>query len=109
MKTDRKSAPKVKLNLTPTPGYVLVEPVDVQKQTDSGIYLPDSHDEKPQEGIVLAVGDTWVTEHGAKIAAPCQAGQKVIYKKWGGNDVKIANKEYQFLKFEDILAVVLSD
>ena len=106
MKTDKKSAPKIKLNLTPTAGYVLVEPVDVQKQTDSGIYLPDSHDEKPQEGIVLAIGGTWVTEHGAKIDAPCHVGQKVIYKKWGGNDVKINNIEYQFLKFEDILAVM---
>src|SRR3989344_7418169 len=106
MKTDKKAAPKSKLNLTPTPGYVWVKPLDVQKQTDSGIYLPDSHDEKPQEGIVLAVGSTWVTEHGAKVDAPVSVGQKVIYKKWGGNYVKIDATEYQFLKFEDILAIV---
>lgn len=104
MKTDKKPAPKS--NLTPTPGYVLVEPVDAQKQTVSGIYLPDSHDEKPQEGKVLAVGGTWITDQGAKIDPPCKTGQRVIYKKWGGNDVKIGNIEYQFLKFEDILAVV---
>ena len=107
MKTDKKSAPKSNLNLTPTPGYVWVQPVDAQKKTDSGIYLPDSHDEKPQEGKVLAVGSTWVTEHGAKIDAPCKIGDKVIYKKWGGNDVKVNAIEYQFLKFEDILAVVV--
>ncbi len=106
MKTDKKSASVKKLNLTPTPGYVLVEPASAQKKTDSGIYLPDTHDEKPQEGTVLAVGDNWVTEHGAKIDAPCKIGDKVIYKKWGGNDVKVNNVEYQFLKFEDILAVV---
>ncbi|MBI4035074.1 MAG: co-chaperone GroES [Candidatus Chisholmbacteria bacterium] len=106
MKTDKKSAPKTKLNLTPTPGYVLVEPVDVQKQTASGIYLPDTHDEKPQEGKVLAVGATWITDQGAKINPPCKVGQRVIYKKWGGNDVKVNNVEYQFLKFEDILAIV---
>ena len=96
-----------KANLQPTAGYILVEPVAIQKQTSSGIYLPDSHDEKPQEGKVLAVGSTWVTEHGAKIDAPCKVGDKVIYKKWGGNDVKVNAIEYQFLKFEDILAVVV--
>jgi len=93
-------------NLSPLPGYVLVQPKEVQKQTESGIYLPDSSDEKPQEGLVLAVGDTWTTEQGAQITPPVKKGDVVIYKKWGGNDVKIADVEYQFLKFEDILAVV---
>lgn len=92
--------------LVPMPGYVLVEPQDAQKQTDSGIYLPDSHDEKPQHGTVLSVGDVWHTEYDAKINSPVKKGDSVIYKKWGGNEVKIGDKEYQFLKFEDILAVV---
>lgn len=92
--------------LQPMPGYVLVEPASKQTQTTSGIYLPDSHDEKPQYGIVLSVGVDWMTEQGATIKAPCKAGDTVIYKKWGGNEVKIENTEYQFLKFEDILAVV---
>ena len=92
--------------LQPFPGYILVEPAEVEKQTASGIYLPDSHDEKPQQGNVLAVGDDWNTEHGATIKAPVKKGDTVVYKKWGGNDVKIGSKEYQFLKFEDILAVV---
>jgi chaperonin GroES len=93
-------------NLHPLPGYVFVEPQEAQKQTASGIYLPDSHGEKPQQGTVLAVGDDWTTEHGATIKAPVKAGDSVIYKKWGGNEVKIADIEYQFLKFEDILAIV---
>jgi chaperonin GroES len=93
-------------NLQPLPGYVLVEPREAQKQTESGIYLPDTADEKPQEGLVLAVGSTWTTEQGAQIKAPVKKGDVVIYKKWGGNDVKIKDKEYQFLKFEDILAIV---
>ena len=96
---------KVK-NVSPLQGYVLVEPAEVQKQTESGIYLPDSHDEKPQQGNVLSVGGDWVTEQGATIKAPVKKGDVVIYKKWGGNDVKIADVEYQFLKFEDILAIV---
>ncbi len=92
--------------LQPAPGYAIVEPEEAQQKTQAGIYLPDSHDEKPQQGKVLAVGSTWVTEQGAKISAPCKKGQTVIYKKWGGNEVKVENVEYQFLKFEDILAVV---
>jgi chaperonin GroES len=92
--------------LSPLAGYVLVEPSEAQKQTDSGIYLPDSHDEKPQTGTVLAIGGDWVTEQGATIKAPVKKGDTVIYKKWGGNEVKIGKVEYQFLKFEDILAIV---
>jgi len=92
--------------LTPMPGYVLVLPAESANQTESGIYLPDSHDEKPQQGEVLAVGDTWVTESGAEIKCPVKKNDQVVYKKWGGNDVKIEDVEYQFLKFEDILAVI---
>lgn len=104
-----KSAKIAKLSvdqLHPLPGYVLVVPSEAQKQTDSGIYLPDSHDEKPQHGTVLAVGSEWTTEHGATLKPPVKVGDTVVYKKWGGNDVKINDIEYQFLKFEDILAIV---
>jgi chaperonin GroES len=91
--------------LQPTAGYVLVEPATQQKQTASGIYLPDSHDEKPQHGTVLACGGS-IFDDGKEIVSPVKKGDQVIYKKWGGNDVKIADVEYQFLKFEDILAIV---
>lgn len=94
------------LRLQPAPGYVLVEPMEAKQKTASGIYLPDTHDEKPQEGKVLAVGSVWMSEQGAEIKPPCKKGQTVIYKKWGGNEVKLDDVEYQFLKFEDILAVV---
>jgi chaperonin GroES len=93
-------------NLAPLPGYVLVQPSEAQKQTDSGIYLPDTHEEKPQQGTVLAVGADWQTEYGATIKSPVKKDDLVIYKKWGGNEVKIDDVEYQFLKFEDILAIV---
>lgn len=92
-------------NIHPNPGYVLVEPSKSQKQTDSGIFLPDSHEEKPQHGKVLAVGAA-VMENGQKIDSPVKVGDLVVYKKWGGNDLKIDEVEYQFLKFDDLLAVV---
>ncbi len=91
--------------LQPLAGYVLVQPAQAQKKTASGIYLPDSHDEKPQHGKVLAVGEATFID-GQKIDAPVKKNDQVIYKKWGGNDVKIGDVEYQFLKFEDILAVI---
>lgn len=93
-------------NLHPLNGYVFVEPSETATQTESGIYLPDSHDEKPQQGRVIAVGGTLTTEYGAEIAAPVKKGDHVVYKKWGGNEVKIGDKEHQFLKFDDILAII---
>jgi chaperonin GroES len=102
----KKATKMTSSNLNPMPGYVLVEPAVSPSKTDSGIYLPDSHEEKPQQGTVLAVGSSWTSEYGAKIDSPVTKGQEVVYKKWGGNEVKIGDVEYQFLKFEDILAVI---
>jgi len=94
------------LNLKPAPGYLVIEQVNAQEKTSSGIYLPDSAAEKPQQGKVLAVGGPEITDSGSKKESPVSLGQTVIYKKWGGNEVKIKGKEYLFVKFEDILAVV---
>lgn len=92
-------------SLNPTPGYTLVEPASKEQKTTSGIYLPDSHDEKPQYGKILAVGAAYF-DQGKEIKPSFKKGDTVVYKKWGGNEVQIDNTEYQFLKFEDILAVV---
>ena len=96
---------KSKLNLKPTAGYLLIEPVEKDTKTASGIYLPDSAEEKPQKGKVLAVGADEITDSGAKKSSPAKVGDIVIYKKWGGNEVKIEGQEYLFAKFEDVLAV----
>ena len=94
--------------LKPTPGYILVEPEEPQRKTASGIYLPDTHDEKPQQAKVLAVGPDEITDSGVKRPAPCKVGDTIIYKKWGGNEVKlgVGEKEYLFIEFKDVLAVV---
>jgi len=94
-----------KLKLVPAPGYLLIEPLDAETKTTSGIYLPDTAGEKPQKGKVLAVGGDEITESGAKRSAPVKPGDIVFYKKWGGSEVKIDNTEYLFAKFEDVLAV----
>ncbi len=92
-------------SLTPTPGHVLIKPAEAEKQTTSGIYLPDSHQETPLYGSVIAVGAQYVSEAGTTINSPVKPGDIVIYKKWGGNEVKLNEVDYQFLKFDDILAV----
>lgn len=92
--------------IQPLPGYILVEPAEVESKTASGLYLPENSSDKPQHGTVLATGDS-IWESGVKeIKAPVKVGQTVIYKKWGGNDFKVGDTEYQFLKFEDVLAIV---
>jgi len=102
-KTDSSILTQIK----PAPGYAFIEPEDQPTQTASGIYLPDSaKGDKPQQGTVLAIGDEEVSDKGTKKASPAKKGDLVIYKKWGGNEVKFANKEYLFVKFEDILAVI---
>jgi len=99
------SAKMAKLNLKPTAGYLLIEPLEKEVKTASGIYLPDTAGEKPQKGKVLAVGGAEITEKGTKKNSPVKVNDVVIYKKWGGNEVKIGNTEYLFVKFEDILAI----
>lgn len=91
--------------LNPMPGYALVEPAEKQTQTAGGIYLPDNSSEKPQAGKVIAVG-SYIHKDGKEVSSPVKVGDSVVYKKWGGNDVKINGVEYQFLQFEDILAVI---
>lgn len=95
-----------KIKLEPTAGYLLIEPAEATKKTESGIYLPETSEEKPQKGTVLAVGDDELTDSGKLRKSPAKKGDVVIYKKWGGNEVKIDGKEYLFVKFEDILAIV---
>ena len=98
-----------KLNLKPTAGYLLIEPLEKEVKTSSGIYLPENAGEKPQKGKVVAVGPSTCadckSESCCMVDSPAKVGDVVLYKKWGGNEVKIDNKEYMFVKFEDILAI----
>lgn len=98
----------VKVNLKPAAGYLLIEPEEAIKKTSSGIVLPESHDEKPQKGKVLSVGSAepcGCNDAKCKKEAPCKVKDVVIYKKWGGNEYKVDDKELLFIKFEDVMAV----
>ncbi len=95
-----------KISLTPAAGYLLIEPAQKETKTLSGIYLPDNAGDKPQKGTVIAVGADDITDYGSKKSSPVKIGETVIYKKWGGNEVKYEGVDYMFIKFEDILATI---
>ena len=85
--------------------YVLIEPLEKETTLPSGIIIPDSVKEKPQEGKIKAVG-TGKVDDGKLVPMTVKVGDIVMYKKWGGTEVKIEGKEHLLVKEEDILAVV---
>ena len=88
-------------------GYVLVEPSEAESKTASGIYLPEGAQEKPAQGMVIACGDEMVMEIGKTIKCPVKVGEKVVYKKWGGDEIKVAGKELKLVKFDDLMAILV--
>lgn len=95
-----------KSNLQPLAGYLLVEPLKQEKVTPSGILLTESHEEKPQSGKVLAIGDEFVTDYGIKKTSPVKIGDVVVYKEWGGKEYKDGDTNLLILKFEDLMAII---
>lgn len=95
-----------KLNARPLMGYVLVEPSEAETTTVSGIILPESAQEKPAQGKVIACGDDMVMENGKIVKCPVKPGDKVVYKKWGGDEIKISGVEYKLVKFDDLMAIL---
>ena len=93
-----------KLKLKPTPGYLLIEPLEAETKTAGGIYLPDNASEKTQKGKVLAMGDA-IYQDGKELTSPAKVGDVVFYKESWGGKIKIENREYLFAKFDEILAV----
>ncbi len=89
----------------PVAGYLLVEPQKQEKTTASGIVLPETHQDKPQQGKVLAVGDA-IYNDGREIKSPVQVGDIVVYREWGGKEYKENDVELLLLKFDDIMATI---
>jgi chaperonin GroES len=90
--------------LQPLADRVLVKPIEKEEMTKSGIYLPDTAKEKPQEGEVIAVGPGKMSEDGKRIALDIKVGDTVIYAKYGGTEIKIDDEELIILRESDILA-----
>jgi chaperonin GroES len=95
-----------KLSLKPLADRLVVEPVEKEERTASGIILPETAKEKPQEGTVLAAGPGRTDEDGKRIPMDVKVGDVVLYAKYGGTEVKIDDKKLLILKESDVLAIV---
>ena len=95
------------MNLQPLGDRVIVKPLSEEdNKTPSGIYIPDTAKEKPQEGEVVAVGPGEPNENGENIKPGVEIGDKVVYSKYGGTEIKVEGTEYLILSSRDILAKV---
>ena len=92
------------VKLEPMADRLVVKPIEQEEVTKSGIVLPDTVKEKPQEGEVLAVGPGRLSEDGKRIAMDVKVGEIVIYAKYGGTEIKIEDEELIILRESDILA-----
>ena len=93
------------LKLNPMADRVIVKPIQKEEMTKSGIYLPDTAKEKPQEGQIVAVGPGKVNDDGKIIPMNVKVGDRVIYSKYGGSEIKIDDVEMIILREIDILAI----
>lgn len=94
------------MNLKPLGDRLIVEPIEQEEMTASGIVLPETAKEKPMQGKVLAVGPGARKEDGSRVTMDVNQGDTVLYAKYAGTEVKIENKKYLILKETDVLAIV---
>jgi len=94
------------LNVKPIGDRILVEPVEEKEVKKGGIIIPDTAKEKPQEGIIIALGTGKTNDDGKKIPFEVKKGDRVLVSKYGGTEIKIDGKEYKILSSDDILAVL---
>jgi len=95
-----------KQNIQPLFDNVLIKPLEAEEKLPSGIILPDSAKEKPQIGQVMAVGAGTTDDKGNAVKMILKVGQKVMYKKWGGNEIKVNGEEWTIVEQKDVLAIV---
>lgn len=95
-----------KLKIQPLFDLVLIKPLEEESKTPSGIVLPETAKEKPQKGEVMAIGPGAISDDGKVIPMKVKVGQIVMYKKWGGNEVKVDGHEWLLVEQKEILAIV---
>ncbi|MDQ1738491.1 MAG: chaperonin GroES [Pseudonocardiales bacterium] len=96
-----------KVNIKPLEDRIVVQALEAETTTASGIVIPDTAKEKPQEGTVLAVGPGRVDDKGNRIPIDVSEGDVVLYSKYGGTEIKYAGQEYLVLSARDVLAVIV--
>ena len=94
------------VNIKPLEDRIVVKALEAEQTTASGLVIPDTAKEKPQEGEVVAIGPGRVDDNGNRVPLDVTVGDKVIYSKYGGTEVKYAGDEFLILSARDVLAVV---
>ena len=101
------TAPATSLKLKPIGDRVIVQRLGSAEKTKSGLYLPDMAQEKPQEGKVIAVGSGKLLKSGKTVPPSVKPGDRIIFGKYSGSEIKVDDKEYVFLTEDEILAIVV--
>jgi chaperonin GroES len=94
------------MNIRPLRDRIIVERLEEEAKTAGGLIIPDTAKEKPQQGVVRAVGKGKVTEDGKVLPMDIKVGDKVLFGKYAGSEIKIDGKEYQIMREDDILGVL---
>jgi len=100
------TASETKLKLRPIGDRVIAQRLGSVEKSRGGLYLPDAAQEKPQEGKVIAVGSGKTLKNGKVVPLAVKAGDRIIFGKYSGSEIKVDDKEYVFLNADDILAIV---
>ncbi|MBW2091421.1 MAG: co-chaperone GroES [Deltaproteobacteria bacterium] len=94
------------MKVRPLQDRVLVQRVDEEEKTKGGIIIPDSAKEKPQEGKIIAVGKGKVLENGTRVTPDIKAGERVLFSKYAGTEIKVEGEDYLIMREDDILGVL---
>ncbi|HHW08598.1 MAG TPA: co-chaperone GroES [Firmicutes bacterium] len=94
------------MTLKPLGDRVVVKAIEEEERTAGGIVLPDTAKEKPQQGEVVAVGSGKLLDNGERVPLEVKAGDRIIFAKYGGTEVKVKGEEYLILRDSDILAII---
>ncbi|MBA4418427.1 MAG: co-chaperone GroES [Syntrophus sp. (in: bacteria)] len=94
------------MKVKPLQDRILIKRIAEEEKTKGGIIIPDAAKEKPQEGMVVAVGDGKVLESGQRVAPQVKAGDKILFGKYSGTEIKVDGEEHLILREDDVLAVV---
>ena len=94
------------LNIKPLGDRILVEPVEEKEQKKGGIIIPDTAKEKPQEGIVVALGTGKTNDEGKKLPFEVKKGDRVLVSKYGGTEIKVDGKEFKIFGADDLIAIL---
>ena len=94
------------MKIRPLNDRILIKRIEEEEKTKGGIIIPDSAKEKPAEGIVVAAGNGKLNDKGERVALEVKAGDRVLFSKYGGTDVKLDGEDHLIMREDDILAIV---